>query len=82
MKFLVIIEGVPGGLPTPPEQFLPFAKAQWAWSRKMLETGKTEVAYGLADHAGGFMGGVGIAKPVSSAFWAFSVSIRSRTYRA
>lgn len=59
MKFLVFMEGVPG-TPMPPEQMLPLTKEIWAWSRRMLETKKAEVAYGLADHAGGLMGGCGI----------------------
>jgi len=59
MKFLVIIEAVPG-VPMPPEQALALAKAQWAWSRKNQETGRVEVVYGLADHAGGLMGGCAI----------------------
>ena len=59
MKFLIIIEGVPGGALTP-EQFLALNKANWAWSRKLQETRKAEVVYALADHAGGLMGGVGI----------------------
>jgi hypothetical protein len=57
MKFLILIEGVPGGPPIPPEQFLPFAKETMAWARRMMESGRSEVAYCLADHAGGLMGG-------------------------
>ena len=57
MKFLLLIEGVPGG-PLPPEQLLSLAKAQWAWSRRQRETRKVEVIYGLAEHAGGLMGGI------------------------
>jgi len=59
MKFLVMIEGVPG-VPMPPEQFLPLAKANFAWSKRMRDTGRAEVQYLLADHAGGIMGGFGI----------------------
>ena len=60
MKFLVLIEGVPGGPPGPPEQMLALTKEMWAWSRRMQETGKADVSYALADHAGGLMGGMGI----------------------
>jgi muconolactone delta-isomerase len=59
MKFLVVMEGV-AGAPMPPEQMLPLTKEIWAWSRRMLETKKANVTYGLADHAGGLMGGCGI----------------------
>jgi len=61
MKFLVIIEGVPGGPPVPPEQMLPLIKECWAWTRRMVDTGQAEACYALADHAGGLEGGVGIA---------------------
>ena len=60
MKFLLMIEGVPGGAMPPPEQFLPLAKANCAWVRRMIDSGRCEVTYHLADHAGGFMGGFGI----------------------
>ena len=60
MKFLVIIEGVPGQPTMLPEQTLALTKEAWAWSRRMLETKKADVTYGLADHAGGLMGGCGI----------------------
>jgi hypothetical protein len=60
MKFLMIIEGVPGGVLMPPEQFLALCKAQWAWSRKGREAKRAEVVYGLADHAGGLMGGCAV----------------------
>jgi hypothetical protein len=60
MKFLVMIEGVPGGAPMPPEQFLPLAKANSEWIKRMLNSGRCEVTYLLADHAGGTMGGFGI----------------------
>ena len=59
MKFLLLVEGIPGGL-VPPNQLLSLAKAQWAWFKTQQETGKVEVVYGLAEHAGGLMGGVGI----------------------
>ena len=59
MKFLVFIEGVPG-TPLPPEQLLTLCKAQWSWVNKQQEAGKAEVVYGLAEHAGGLMGGMGI----------------------
>ena len=59
MKFLVMIEGVPGGA-MPPEQFLSLAKANQAWVRRMIDSGRCEVTYLLADHAGGTMGGFGI----------------------
>jgi muconolactone delta-isomerase len=57
MKFLILIEGVPGGPPMPPEQFLAFSKENMAWARRMKESGRSEVQYALADHAGGLMGG-------------------------
>jgi hypothetical protein len=60
MKFLVIVEAVPGVLMAP-EQSLALSKEMWAWSRRLVEAGRSDVAYGLADHAGGLMGGFGIA---------------------
>lgn len=60
MKFLVLIEGVPGGPPVPPEQMLPLIKETWAWARRMRESRKVEAQYALADHAGGLTGGFGI----------------------
>ena len=60
MKFLVMIEGIPGGVPMPPEQFLPLAKANHVWIRRMIDSGRCEATYLLADHAGGLMGGFGI----------------------
>ncbi len=60
MKFLVIIEGVRDGPLMPLEQTLSLIKEGWAWARRMLESGKAEVGYALADHAGGLLGGVGI----------------------
>jgi len=60
MKFLVIVEGVPGQPTMTPEQTLNLTKANWAWSKKLTESGKADVAYALADHAGGLMGGCGI----------------------
>ena len=60
MKFLVIIEAVPGGPPEPPEQALAVSKECWAWARRMLESGKADVGYALVDHAGGLTGGAGI----------------------
>ncbi|MBA7656696.1 hypothetical protein ES703_64623 [subsurface metagenome] len=60
MKFLVIIEGVPGQPTMPPEQMLTLTKEMWAWSKRLTELRKTDVAYALADHAGGLMGGCGI----------------------
>ena len=57
MKFLIIMEGVPGGPPMPPEQFYPFAKTILEWTKRMKDSGRSEVAYAFADHAGGFMGG-------------------------
>ena len=59
MKFLVMIEGTPG-VPLPPEQFLPLAKANYAWVRRLRDSGRCEVDYLMADHAGGLMGGFGI----------------------
>ena len=60
MKFLVMIEGVPGGVPMSPEQFLPLAKATYDWMRRMIDSGRCEVTYLMADHAGGTMGGFGV----------------------
>ena len=57
MRFLVLIEGVPGGPPMPPEQMSPLVKATLAWAKRMKESGRSEVQYCLADHAGGLMGG-------------------------
>ena len=57
MKFLVLIEGVPGGPPVPPEQMLPLMKANFAWAKRLKDSGRSEVQYCLADHAGGLMGG-------------------------
>ena len=65
MKFLVIVEGIPGGVPMSPEQFLGLNKAQWAWAKAMKDKGRAEVAYALADHAGGLMGGFGIVNCAS-----------------
>ena len=59
MKFLVFVEGIPS-IPLPPEQLLALGKAQWSWVDRQRKTGKAEVVYGLAEHAGGLMGGVGI----------------------
>ena len=56
MKFLVIIEGVPS-TPMPPEQIAPLMKANFAWVKRLKESGRSEVQYCLADHAGGLMGG-------------------------
>jgi hypothetical protein len=60
MRFLILIEGVPGGPPMPPEQSLVLSKEAWAWARRMRESGRVEAQYALADHAGGMMGGLGI----------------------
>ena len=60
MKFLIVMEGVPGQPTLPPEQMLSLTKEMWAWSRRLVESKKADVAYGLADHAGGLMGGMGI----------------------
>ena len=59
MKFLVMIEGVPG-VPLTPEQFIPLAKANNAWAKRMRDSGRCEAQYLLADHAGGLEGGFGI----------------------
>jgi len=59
MKFLVLIEGVPGN-PLPAAQLLSLAKAQLAWAKRQKKSGKIEAIYGLAEHAGGLMGGMGI----------------------
>ena len=60
MKFLVIAEGVPEVV-LPPEQAVALGRENWAWVRKMTAAGKLDVAFGLADHAGGILGGCGIA---------------------
>ncbi len=60
MKFLVIIEAVPGVL-MPPEQGLALVKECHAWARRQRESGRVEAQYALADHAGGLMGAFGIA---------------------
>lgn len=61
MKFLIVIEGIPGGTQMSPEEFLQLAKANLAWAKKLRETKKVEAQYAFADHGGGFMGGFGIA---------------------
>jgi muconolactone delta-isomerase len=65
MKFLVIVEGVQGQPTMTPEQTLNLTKMNWAWSKKLTATGKADVAYALADHAGGLMGGCGIMNVAS-----------------
>ena len=60
MRFLVIVEGVPGQPTMPPEQSLILTKEAWAWSKRLTESGKSDIAYALADHAGGLEGGMGI----------------------
>ena len=60
MKFLVVMESVPGQPTMSPEQTLTLTKAMWAWSKRMTQSRKADVAYALADHAGGLMGGCGI----------------------
>lgn len=65
MKFLVIIEGVPGPPTRSPAETLANTKEVWAWSRRMKESGKADVTYGLADHVGGLMGGFGIMNVAS-----------------
>jgi len=60
MKFLVVMEGIPGQPTMSPEQTLTMIKDTWAWSRSLIESGKADVGYALADHAGGLMGGCGI----------------------
>ncbi len=57
MRFLMLIEGVPGGPPMPPEQWFPIMKETFAWTKRMNESGRSEIAYAFADHAGGLMGG-------------------------
>jgi hypothetical protein len=59
MKFLVLVEAVPG-MPIPPEEALAVSKAQWAWAKRIRESGRSEAQYALADHAGGILGGFGI----------------------
>lgn len=59
MKFLVLIQGVPG-TGEAPEQMLGLSKAMWAWSRQLTESGKCDLAYALADEGGGLTGGFGI----------------------
>jgi len=60
MKFLVVMEGVPGHPTMSPAQTLTLTKGIWAWSKRMTQSGKSDVAYALADHAGGLTGGCGI----------------------
>lgn len=60
MKFLVVMEGVPGHPTMSPEQTLTLTREIWAWSKRMTQSRKADVAYALADHAGGLMGGCGI----------------------
>ena len=60
MKFLVMIEGVPGGPPMTLEQNLQMSKATYDWQRRMINSGRYEVTYLMADQAGGTMGGFGI----------------------
>ena len=60
MKFLVMIEGTPGGPPIPTEQNLNLAKANYDWMGRMIDSGRCEVTYLMADHAGGTMGGFGV----------------------
>ena len=60
MRFLVIIEGVPGGPPMPPEQMAPLVQATFDWVKRMKESGRSEIQYAMADHAGGLMGGFSI----------------------
>jgi len=52
MKFLTVIEAVRGQSTMSPEQTLALTKECWAWSRRLTESGKADVAYALADHAG------------------------------
>ena len=59
MKFLVLVEAVLG-VPMPPEQALALGKANMAWARRMRESGRSEVLYCLADHAGGLEGGFSV----------------------
>jgi muconolactone delta-isomerase len=61
MKFLVIVEGIPGVPMLPPEQALALTKEQWEWSKRTRNAGKADVVYALADHYGGLKGGFGIA---------------------
>ena len=58
MRFLVIIEGVPGGAPMPPEQMVPLVRGMFSWAKGLKKSGRSEVQYCLADHAGGLMGGM------------------------
>jgi len=81
MKFLVLVEGVPGR-PMPPEQLLALAKAQWSWSKRQQEAGKAEVVYGLAEHAGGLMGGMGICSYESAEEFAEALATMPAAYSA
>ena len=58
MKFLVLIEGVPGGPTMPPEQTATLTKAMFSWAKRLKAVGRSEIAYCFADHAGGLMGGM------------------------
>jgi len=81
MKFLLFYEGIPGGLVTP-EQLLSLAKAQWAWYKRQQETGKAEVVYGLADYAGGLMGGMVICNYESEEGLAEALATMPAAYAA
>ncbi len=58
MRFLIIIEGVPGGPPVPPEQMAPVARGMFSWAKRLKASGRSEAQYCLADHAGSLMGGM------------------------
>ncbi len=60
MKFLIVMEGIPAQPTMSPEQQLTLTKESWAWSKRLVETGKADFDYAFADHAGGLMGGCGI----------------------
>jgi muconolactone delta-isomerase len=81
MKFLVIVEGVPGR-PLPPEELLALGKAQWSWSDRQRAAGKAEVIYGLAEHAGGLMGGMGIFNYESAEELAVALATMPAAYSA
>ncbi len=41
----------------PREQMAPLVQATFAWAKRLNESGRSEVQYSLAAHAGGLMGG-------------------------
>ena len=44
----------------PPVQTLAITREIWGWSKRLVESGRADVTYALADCAGGLTGGCGI----------------------